>query len=226
MKNKISITLMIIGVLIFSYPLLERGYTHIMQQRALANYERSLQLMESALTDEVDDTVYGEFLALDDLFLNREEAESGEEAAPENPTPPPPSQSPLTPMGIIKISKINLKLPIYDGTSERYLKVGAGRIKGTSALGEIGNVALAGHRSYTYGRFFNRLDEIEAGDEIIIEEGNKTYIYTVYKTHIVEPSDVSVLYRNNKDRVLTLVTCTPIDTATHRLIVHAVMKED
>ncbi|KAB3531840.1 class D sortase [Alkaliphilus serpentinus] len=234
MKNKISIILIILGGLIFSYPFLERAYTYIMQQRALDNYEKTIAEVEASLTDEADEEAYQEFVALEDIFQNSvdlgelpvEEStveESTEEETPTNVSKP--TSSPLNPIGIIKISKIDLKLPIYDGTSERYLKVGVGRIKGTSSLGEIGNVALAGHRSRTYGRFLNRLNELEVGDEIIVEEGGNTYSYTVYKTHIVEPEDVSVLYRNNKDRVLTLVTCDPIETATHRLIVHAVANE-
>lgn len=219
MKNKLPIALIVIGVLIFSYPLLERLYTYVMQQRVLANYEDNQSLSEALLTDEANSNTYEEYLALEELFQN-----PAEEEIEEVPVIDQPAINPLTPMGIIKIGKINLKLPIYDGTSERYLKVGSGRIKGTSNIGEIGNIALAGHRSRTFGRFFNRLNELEIGDEIIIEEGNKTYVYTVYKTHIVEPTDITVLYRNNKDRVLTLVTCDPVEVSTHRLIVHAVLR--
>jgi len=102
-------------------------------------------------------------------------------------------------------------------------RVGAGQVSGTTKLGDIGNAALAAHRSHTYGRMFNRLDELEIGDKIIVETKDGTFEYTVYKKHVVEPTDLSVLNKNNKDRVLTLITCTPIYTATHRLIIHAVI---
>lgn len=69
--------------------------------------------------------------------------------------------------------------------------------------------------------FFNRLNEIEVGDIIEVVANNKTFKYTVYETLIVEPTDISVLYRNDEDKVLTLVTCEPVKNPTHRLIVHA-----
>ncbi|MBM7614774.1 class D sortase [Alkaliphilus hydrothermalis] len=128
-------------------------------------------------------------------------------------------------IGILKISKINLNLPILQGATEKNLKIGAAVVRGTTPLGDIGNTALAGHRSHTYGRFFNRLDELEVGDQILIEKEGEIYQYKIYKKHIVIPEDVTVLNRNNKDQILTLVTCHPLYTSTHRLIIHAVYKK-
>ncbi|MGM0882619.1 MAG: sortase [Bacillota bacterium] len=45
----------------------------------------------------------------------------------------------------------------------------------------------------------------------------------MYKVSIVEPTDVSVLNYNNKDKLLTLITCDPIINPAHRLIIHAKM---
>jgi hypothetical protein len=44
------------------------------------------------------------------------------------------------------------------------------------------------------------------------------------KTLVVKPEDVSVLASSKNEKTLTLITCTPIDTATHRLIVKAKIK--
>jgi sortase A len=52
------------------------------------------------------------------------------------------------------------------------------------------------------------------------QKGERT-VYTVYKTFLVEPTDVSVLRGNKTDKMLTLITCDPVVNATHRLIVQA-----
>ena len=65
------------------------------------------------------------------------------------------------------------------------------------------------------------LNEIENGDIIEVITKEKHYKYTVYKVHLVEPDEVSVLNSNGKDKILTLVTCDPVKNPTHRLIVHA-----
>jgi sortase A len=73
---------------------------------------------------------------------------------------------------------------------------------------------------------FNRLDELEVGDGIVVETADGSFEYTVFKKHVVEPDDLSVLNKNDRDRVLTLITCTPLYTATHRLVIHAVIRDN
>lgn len=124
-------------------------------------------------------------------------------------------------IGVIKISKIKVKAPIVDGVTVNDLKVGIGHIPGTAGLGELGNCALAGHRSYTFGKFFNRLDELKVGDYVSIITRKGEYKYKVFKKLVVKPEDVSVLKGNKKDSIITLITCTPIYVASHRLIIKA-----
>lgn len=84
----------------------------------------------------------------------------------------------------------------------------------------MGNCAIAGHRNYSFGLCFNRLNEVAVGDEITITTKEKDYIYTVTETKVVEPEEISVLDQT-KDTRLTLITCTPIYIASHRLIIIA-----
>jgi sortase A len=172
---------------------------------------------------------------LEEIFQREIEREdAGEDPEPEEPveepgetpsTPPPPPAPRPTALGVVEIPKIKSRMPIYQGTSNAILNIGVGQIEGTTPIGEIGNTALAGHRSYTYGHQWNRLDEVERDDLITVTVGKAVYTYRVYKTHIVEPTDITVLYRSSKHKVLTLVTCHPIRPATHRLIVHALQIE-
>lgn len=123
--------------------------------------------------------------------------------------------------GVIIIEKIDLRMVIMDGVDEETLRVSAGRMPGTSKLDEIGNCVLAGHRSYTFGKYFNRLDELEAGDQVTIKTLDKTLKYEVFKKFIVEPDDFSITDKNDTDKILTLFTCHPVAIATHRLVIQA-----
>lgn len=121
-------------------------------------------------------------------------------------------------IGIITIPKINLEAAICQGIEIENLKYAVGHFPGTPLPEKKGNFCIAGHRSYTYGEFFNRLDELETGDEIIVKTETNQYKYKVYEKKVVEPFEISVL-DNTKSSIITLVTCTPIRIATHRLII-------
>lgn len=126
-----------------------------------------------------------------------------------------------TVIGVIKIDKIKVRAPIVEGVTAGDLRVGIGHIPGTAGLGAAGNCVLAGHRSYTFGKFFNRLDELKTGDSISIITKNGVYKYKVFEKLVVKPQNVSVLKGNKKDSIISLITCTPIYIASHRLVVKA-----
>jgi len=54
-----------------------------------------------------------------------------------------------------------------------------------------------------------------------VQTKNKTLEYEVYKKHIIEPDDLSILKQSDSEKILTLFTCHPVMIATHRLVVHA-----
>lgn len=121
-------------------------------------------------------------------------------------------------IGILTIPRIDLKVALSEGVDMATLKYAAGHFSGTAMPGQKGNFCVAGHRSYTYNQAFNRLDEVKIGDEIIVKATNGQFKYKVNDIKVVEPTEVSVLNKTD-DATITLVTCTPIRIATHRLIV-------
>lgn len=125
-------------------------------------------------------------------------------------------------IGILIIPKINLKVAIGEGTDMNTLKYAVGHFKGTAMPGQRGNFALAGHRSYTYGQYFNRLNELKIGDKIIVETIKGNYKYKISNIRVVLPSQIDVL-NATKYASMTLITCTPIRVGTHRLIVNAIL---
>ncbi len=129
-------------------------------------------------------------------------------------------------IGIIEIKKISLKLPVVEGVDNKKLKVAVVHVPMTPDIGAIGNCIIVGHRNYTYGEMFNRLDELNVGDIIKITMLDGTeYKYKVYATTVIEPGDNELFNFERGQKKLTLLTCTPIRKATHRLLVMAELIE-
>jgi len=127
--------------------------------------------------------------------------------------------------GILIIPKIDVKMLIMDGVDEETLRVAVGRLLYTDNFDEVGNCVLAGHRSYTFGKYLNRLNELEPGDKITVRTKDKTLNYTIYETKIIEPDDFSIIEKNGTDKILTVFTCHPPGVGSHRLVVQAKQDE-
>jgi len=133
-----------------------------------------------------------------------------------------PVDTVISGIGVLSIEKIGAKLPVTDGVTTAQLKVAVGHVRGTPEIGGEGNSVIAGHRSYTYGQFFNRLGEIETGDVIRYQpKDGEVMEFSVYEILEVEPGDPAALFQPEGINTITLLTCTPIRTATHRLLVRA-----
>lgn len=227
-RKIISTVLIIVGIAVAAFPIYDRIYAYYWQQKLLAAFDDELELSINA-----PEEVASDYIGLEDIYSSSNAAETDGTTETENQTTATSEgtsegttekKAPVVDKSVvakIKIKKIDVLMPVLVGATEKNLNRGAAIIKGSSAFGEVGNVSIAGHRGRSYGVFFNRLNEIKNGDVIEIVTKEKIYKYTVYKVHIVEPEDVSVLNSNGKDKILTLVTCDPVKNPTHRLIIHA-----
>lgn len=130
--------------------------------------------------------------------------------------------SKITKVMELEIPKINLKEPVYEGTSKRILMSGPGHISGTSYPNEkMGNCCISAHR-VTFGGPFRKLDRLNQGDEIIIRYKGKKYFYKVIWIKRVKPKDIWVLQQTEIPSI-TLTTCDPPFSAKYRLIVRGVL---
>lgn len=114
------------------------------------------------------------------------------------------------PLALLTIDKLDIEVPVYNGTDEFNLNRGVGRIIGTAGFEADGNLGIAGHRD----GFFRGLKDIARGDEIRFQTARGEVLYTVSSIEIVDPSDVSVL-APTPERTLTLVTCYPFYYVGH-----------
>lgn len=127
-------------------------------------------------------------------------------------------------LGTVSIGRLAISEPIVYGADAAALRRGAGTVVEGPLPGRPGNFVLAGHRSLTRGRHFNRLGEAVFGDTVDIDTSAGRSTYRVTDIRIVEPEDLSVLRSAAAgESELTLVTCHPRKHPTHRLIVHAVL---
>jgi sortase A len=119
------------------------------------------------------------------------------------------------------IKAIGVDKYVVEGTDEANLRRGPGHYVGTAFPGQVGNTAIAGHRT-TYGAPFFELNELKVGDPIQLTDLNdRTWVYIVsHAPEVVSPSDVSVLDPTPFPQ-LTLTTCNPRFSATSRLVVFA-----
>jgi sortase A len=95
-------------------------------------------------------------------------------------------------------------------------------------LGEIGNLVLDGHHN-VYGKVFGRLFQLKENDLIRIYSGSFYMKFVVTNKLILPEKYTSLASRLNNarwilpttDQRLTLVTCWPQDSNTHRLVIAA-----
>jgi sortase A len=143
-------------------------------------------------------------------------------SGPGGPTSPPVA-APPPPEGDaaarIVIPDIGVDKIVVEGVSVSDLKRGPGHYPDSPMPGQPGNAAIAGHRT-TYGAPFNRVDELEPGDEILVTTRQGAFRYEVSDTQIVRPSQVEVLDDFGDNR-LTLTACNPKYSARQRIVVVA-----
>lgn len=130
--------------------------------------------------------------------------------------------------GYIQIPKINVNLPIYLDASYDHMLKGVGQVSGTSIPigGKSTRSVLAGHRGWWGAIFLLYADELVEGDMFYIKRGDKTLIYQVYSKEVISPYDWEKLKVIEGEDIVTLLTCTPYPTFTHRLLINAKRVED
>jgi len=171
----------------------------------------------------------------DDIIeFDRESGSSqGAGRSPKPPVVQPPQQG---------VPFATIIIPRFDGNFQRTIEesvdvktvlndstTGVGHYSSTSALGEIGNFALAAHRG-TFGASFGQIDQLRVGDRIYIETNKGWYVYRFRNMEFVYASESTVLNEVPKlsvvakDRILTMTTCHPKQSISERFIAYSIFE--
>lgn len=123
----------------------------------------------------------------------------------------------------LKVVSAEIEGPIvYGQDGDEMMRQGFWHFPGTVMPGEKGTSVLFGHRRYHVppdkDTFYN-LDKIQVGDIMEVQLEDNTWLtYKVISTVVVQPDDFAIL-QSGLDYHLKLVTCTPLGSWTHRLVV-------
>lgn len=124
-------------------------------------------------------------------------------------------------MGYVDVPSIQVRLPIFHGTSDGTLAKGVGHLLGSSLPvgGEGTHTVLTGHSGMANQKMFSDLPNLKIGDVFFLEVLNEKLAYKVQQINVVLPYDTSLLEIGPNADLCTLVTCTPYGVNTHRLLV-------
>ena len=123
---------------------------------------------------------------------------------------PPWAWADTHPIGRLRIPRLGYDEIVLEGATPRTLAFGPARLMSGAAMGQAGNLVLAGHRT----SWFRPLEAVQPGDRIEVQWFDtrkhelRERMYTVDVIRIVAQEDVSLLAPTPED-ALTLITCYP-----------------
>ncbi|KAB1912632.1 class E sortase [Micromonospora sp. AMSO31t] len=137
--------------------------------------------------------------------------------------PKPPAEG--KPVAGLYLPKFDKHWVVVEGVSPDDIRYAPGHYPKSAMPGQVGNFSVAGHRIRAT---FWRLDELRAGDAVVVETQTEWFIYKVYQQRIVKPYQVEVVApvpgkptEKPTEKLLTLTTCNPKFDNYQRLIIHA-----
>lgn len=210
------VIIFITGLGIASYPFISNMVAQRHASQVVKDYETNVEEMDEEKIDAMKETAkkYNEQLSnvvsVDDENENNEQGESYADLLNIGES-----------LGYITIPKIDVNLPIYNGTSQDVLSKGVGHMEQSSyPLGGVStHCVLTGHRGLPSAVLFTDLDKLEIGDEFYLHVLDEILAYKVDQIKVVEPNESGDLEIIDGKDYCTLVTCTPYAINSHRLLV-------
>ena len=206
------LVLFLIGIGAAAYPAFGNWYAEQKQSVVLTEYEKALAKIENAdLTDAFKQAeIYNDALFTGETY-EKERPDYGELLCT--------TEDGI--MGYVKIPSIQIRLPIYHGCTENELSKGAGHLPSSSLPvgGKSTHAVLAAHSGRADSKMFTDLDQVKEGDLVYLYVLNKTLTYEVDQITVTTPDDTDAIQIIDGEDLLTLLTCTPYGTNTHRLLV-------
>ena len=199
-----------------SYPVISNMVAQRHASTAIQNYDETVQSMDTEKLDAAKEAArrYNEQLG---SALDRDAAGEAEDTGTSYVDLIDVGES----LGYITIPKIDVNLPIYEGTSDDVLLKGVGHLEGSSYPlgGESTHSVLTGHRGLAEAVLFTDLDKLQEGDKFYLHIMDEVLAYQVDQVKVVLPEETDDLTIVQGQDYCTLVTCTPYAINTHRMLV-------
>lgn len=218
-RKLLIIALYIVGISVISYPFVSNALYKHAQKQAITQYEDTVANKEQ----KQQELIKKEMQQYNEGLLGNATTDYAIEAERTllSPSDHAKKKELGEVIGIVEIPKINVELPIYNGTNEEQITRGAGLMQGTSLPygGESTHSVLSSHRGLPQAKLFTDLPKLELGDMFFIKVENEIHSYQVDQIETIDPNDFSLLGIENGEDYVTLLTCTPYMVNTHRLLV-------
>src|SRR5690625_2924998 len=221
MKKTLLIIVFIIGLGIFSYPIISNHFSTKAQQTVVKEYREAIQEMdmttieqERKKADVHNEKLKSSQLDFVDPFSDEQTKSTGNKSY-YNALNIGPA------IGNLEIPKIDVQLPMFHGTNDGVLSRGVGHLENSSLpTGNTGtHSVLTAHRGLPSSKLFRDLDQLVIGDEFFIQVLDEIYAYQVFDIEIVLPHQTEWLQLNDDEEIVTLLTCEPYMVNTHRMLV-------
>ena len=212
--------ILFVGIAVMLYPKVGKIWNAGRQSRVVDGYERSVEKLDARKEEEM----IAQTRAYNVMLLEQNNPVPNDKNADSYGALLNMTSDGV--MGYLEIPEIRVKLPIYHGTSEAVLQIGAGHMSGTSLPvgGEGKHSVLAAHRGLPSAKLFTDIDQLVKGDKFYVHVLDKVLAYEVDQIlPMVEKDDTDTLTDAMKnvegEDYVTLFTCTPYGVNSHRLLV-------
>lgn len=138
------------------------------------------------------------------------------------PSPDPGVVEPVNQIGSIEIPSLDVTKPMFEGVTIPTLNQGPGHWPGTALPGHLGNVVIGGHRT-SHDHPFRHVDQLKAGDQVILTTAEGRFIYQVTSIEIVNPDAIWIIDQTNA-YTATLFACHPAGSTRQRIVVHLALQ--
>lgn len=216
-KKIAIVSLFLLGLAIFLYPTFSNWYYQRLADQKIETFEKETKALSAEEVEERIKLAKAYNRALDPSRLADPFSQEEKEGLAHYAKMLEIHQM----IGRIIIPQIKVDLPVYAGSSETVLKMGAGHLEGTSLPigGSSTHAVITAHRGLPEALMFRDLDQLKKGDVFYFRNIQGVLAYQVDQILTVEPTDFEpVLVKSGKD-YLTLLTCTPYMINSHRLLV-------
>ena len=219
-QNIILFLFLLVGLSILNYPFLSQWVNRRSESQAVESYEKQIDVLEEekkrAIKQEAE--AYNKELlekqtGVSDGFSVKSKRDDRYERIL--------NTSGDGIMGVLRIPKIQVHLPVYHGTSAKVLEEGVGHLYGSSfpTGGEGTHSVFSSHRGLPSKPLFTDLDQLKEGDLFFLDILGEEMAYRVEEILTVEPEETEALEIIPGKDYVTLVTCTPYGINSHRLLV-------
>lgn len=221
LQRALAAIVLIISLLMISYPFLSNYLMSLNQSSAVADYEKKV---ESASDKEIDAQrkaakEYNKSLI--GSVINTKDFDPGIKETNNPQYDKLLNISGNSIMASIEIPAINVNMPIYHGTSNEVLSKGAGHLSKTSLPvgGKGTHAVITGHTGLSSARLFTDLNQLKKDDVFYIHCLGDILVYKIDNIKIIEPDNTADLKIDKEHDYVTLITCTPYGINTKRLLV-------